>query len=173
MADAVGLTLPPISAAQYSGDLARLPVQVVAGAFAAGFFALACYAERRAVGVAATAGAGTFPPRRRSTPAPVVRPRGANVSLIPERYIVKLEDDSSSSSGVGHAAVVSLLASAKPESVYNMTGFRGFVGELSLESLEDLRHHPAVSSFLLFFCLPFFLLLLLSYVNFFCLFVLT
>lgn len=109
---------------------------------------------------------GTSPPRRRSTPAPVVRPRGANVSLIPERYIVKLEDDSASSSGVGHAAVVSLLASAKPESVYNMTGFRGFVGELSLESLEDLRHHPAVSSFLLFFCLPFFLLLLLSYVKF-------
>src|SRR5699024_5647888 len=58
LADAVGLTLPPISAAQYSGDLARLPVQVVAGAFAAGFFALACYAERRAVAVAATAGAG-------------------------------------------------------------------------------------------------------------------
>lgn len=87
---------------------------------------------------------GTSTPRRRSTPAPVVRPRGANINLIPERYIVKLEDDSASSSGVGHAAVVSLLASAKPESVYNMTGFRGFVGELSLESLEDLRHHPAV-----------------------------
>ncbi len=57
VSDAVGLTLPPISAAQYSGDLTRIPVQVIAGAFAAGFFALACYAEARAVSVAAAAGA--------------------------------------------------------------------------------------------------------------------
>src|SRR5699024_8105425 len=54
--DAAGLTLPPISASQYAGDLTRIPVQVLSGAAAAGFFALACYAESRAVWVATAAG---------------------------------------------------------------------------------------------------------------------
>ena len=98
----------------------------------------------------AAAAATTSPcpsaPLRRSSPAPVVRPRGANVSLIPERYIVKLEDPSSSGSGIAtfEHAVLSFLA-ADPDSVYNMTGFRGFVGDLNEDALESLRHHPAVS----------------------------
>lgn len=57
VADAAGMSLPPISASQYSGDITRLTVQVVAGALAAGFFALACYAEAKAVAVAGVSGA--------------------------------------------------------------------------------------------------------------------
>lgn len=61
VAAAAGFSLPVISASLSSGDLTRLPVQVITGAFAAGFFALACYAEGRAVAVAGVAGAvGAF-----------------------------------------------------------------------------------------------------------------
>ncbi|NLE81421.1 MAG: threonine/serine exporter family protein [Rhodococcus sp.] len=47
---AVGSTLPPINVE--ISNLARLPVFILAGAFASLFYALACYAERRALTVA-------------------------------------------------------------------------------------------------------------------------
>ncbi|WP_127781925.1 threonine/serine exporter family protein [Rhodococcus sp. X156] len=57
-ASGVGVDLPPLLASTTS--LSRLPVQVLGAAAAAGFFALACYAERRALAFAAAAGAVGF-----------------------------------------------------------------------------------------------------------------
>lgn len=56
-ATAVGFGVPSITPEQFTGDLTQLPVQVTAGALAAAFFALACYAEGRATGVAFVSGA--------------------------------------------------------------------------------------------------------------------
>ena len=93
----------------------------------------------------ASPGTAASPPLRRSGPAPVIRPRGADA--IPDKYIVKLEDEDagSGSSIKTFAHAVSLMA-AEPDTVYNMTGFRGFVGSLTDDNLESLRHHPAVSN---------------------------
>jgi uncharacterized membrane protein YjjP (DUF1212 family) len=57
IAAALGTPLPLTVPSQFSTSLTELPVQVVAGAATALFFALACYAERRAVVVAALSGA--------------------------------------------------------------------------------------------------------------------
>lgn len=57
IAAALGTPLPLTAPSQFSTSLTELPVQVVAGAATALFFALACYAERRAVMVAALSGA--------------------------------------------------------------------------------------------------------------------
>lgn len=84
------------------------------------------------------------PPSRRSSLAPVIRPRGVNIIL--GKYIVKLEDnDADSGSSIKSFAHVASLMAAEPDTVYNMTGFRGFVGSLTDDKVESLRHHPAVS----------------------------
>jgi uncharacterized membrane protein YjjP (DUF1212 family) len=57
IAAAFGTPLPLTAPSQFSTSLTELPVQVVAGAATSLFFALACYAERRAVVVAALSGA--------------------------------------------------------------------------------------------------------------------
>ena len=88
-------------------------------------------------------GTARSPPPRRSGPAPVIRPR--DVSVIPDKYIIKLEDNASSGSSIKAFAHVASLMATEPDTVYNMTGFRGFVGSLTDDKLESLRQHPAVS----------------------------
>ncbi len=56
-AAALGYPLPAIAPAQYTGDLTALPIQVTAGAVAATAYAVACYAQTRALLVSALAGA--------------------------------------------------------------------------------------------------------------------
>ncbi|MEU6564322.1 threonine/serine ThrE exporter family protein [Nocardia nova] len=57
-AEAFGAQTPPIDMTSSSYDISNLPLKIVAGAVAATAFALACYAERRALTVAAITGAG-------------------------------------------------------------------------------------------------------------------
>ncbi|MBF4997035.1 threonine/serine exporter family protein [Nocardia sp. BSTN01] len=56
-AQAFGAQVPPIDMSP-SYDITNLPLKITAGAVAAAAFALACYAERRALTVAAISGAG-------------------------------------------------------------------------------------------------------------------
>jgi len=58
LASGVGVVLPALGSSSIA--LSQLPVQVLAAAGAAGFFGLACYAERRALLFAAVAGAAGF-----------------------------------------------------------------------------------------------------------------
>ncbi|MDG3015119.1 threonine/serine exporter family protein [Speluncibacter jeojiensis] len=57
VASGLGTTLPNVAPSQFTGNLTELLPKVASGAFAAGFYALACYAERRALLVAGLAGA--------------------------------------------------------------------------------------------------------------------
>jgi uncharacterized membrane protein YjjB (DUF3815 family) len=56
IADLLDATVPPVYLTS-AGDITDLPVKIVAGAVAALAFALACYAERRALAAAAGSGA--------------------------------------------------------------------------------------------------------------------
>jgi len=58
LASGVGIMLPPLGSSSVA--LSQLPVQVLAAAGSGAFFALACYAERRALLFAAAAGAAGF-----------------------------------------------------------------------------------------------------------------
>ncbi|MFD4293415.1 threonine/serine exporter ThrE family protein [Rhodococcus sp. NPDC058505] len=57
IAAALGTPLPDTTPDPLSPSFSEIPVQVVAGAFTALFFAVACYAERRALAVAGLSGA--------------------------------------------------------------------------------------------------------------------
>lgn len=57
IAAALGTPLPDTTPDPLSPSFSEMPVQVIAGAFTALFFAVACYAERRALAVAGLSGA--------------------------------------------------------------------------------------------------------------------
>ncbi len=80
-------------------------------------------------------------PPRSGGPAPLIKPRGAE--LIPDKYIVKLSEDEGSPNA--YDGVISLFI-AETDAVYDMTGFRGFAGALDLNAVESLRNHPGVKS---------------------------
>lgn len=77
---------------------------------------------------------------RREEPAPVLRPRGAEV--IPNKYIVKLKE------GGGDFSIQSSLniLPVEPEHVYDSKGFKGFAAELDDNTVAALQEDPNVSS---------------------------
>ncbi|KAI0021667.1 proteinase T-like protein [Xylariomycetidae sp. FL0641] len=77
-------------------------------------------------------------PAKRSSPAPVLKPRDA--PLIEGKYIVKLYGESTV-----HALnnALSLMA-AEADHVYNVADFKGFAGALDPSQVEALQAHPDV-----------------------------
>ncbi len=75
---------------------------------------------------------------RRAEPAPLLRPRGAE--LIPGQYIVKLKD------GVSTASLDDTLSILPGEAkhVYTAAGFTGFASKLDKATLEAVQNHPDV-----------------------------
>lgn len=88
---------------------------------------------------------------KRTEPAPLLIPRGSIKALIPNQYIVKLNDGMSISALDDTIGILSEGA----EHVYN-DAFKGFAGKLDKDTLDALRHHPdASSSFSYSFSFPF------------------
>jgi len=81
--------------------------------------------------------------RRREEPAPVLRPRDAEV--IPNKYIVVLKPTKGDFTiQKTHSAINSLRR--KPEHVYDSANFKGFAAELDDDTLATLQDDPTVSS---------------------------
>ncbi|KAK5987784.1 Cuticle-degrading protease [Cladobotryum mycophilum] len=78
-------------------------------------------------------------PAKRSSPAPLLVPRGAQ--LVEGKYIVRMKDD------VQLAAVDSAIASIRADADYTYThSFNGFAASLSAEELQKLQNDPSVDS---------------------------
>lgn len=77
-------------------------------------------------------------PSRRSQPAPLVVPRGAQ--LVSGKYIVKLKGDAHT--GSLESAINAVVADA--DHVYNTEHFRGFASGLTDAELKDLQNNPDV-----------------------------
>ncbi|KAI1393237.1 peptidase S8/S53 domain-containing protein [Hypoxylon trugodes] len=77
-------------------------------------------------------------PSKRATPAPVIKPRGAQ--LVDGKYIVKMKDSTKSESI--QSSIESVSSDA--DFVYNSNKFKGFASSLSAEELESLQHNDDV-----------------------------
>ncbi|KAL7626040.1 hypothetical protein AAE478_002810 [Parahypoxylon ruwenzoriense] len=77
-------------------------------------------------------------PSKRDAPAPVLKPRGAQV--IEGKYIVKMKADAKPESVQTSIQAVSSDA----DFVYNSNKFKGFAGSLSAEELEALQNNEDV-----------------------------
>ncbi|RYO92139.1 hypothetical protein DL762_001797 [Monosporascus cannonballus] len=77
-------------------------------------------------------------PAKRAEPAPLLKPRGAD--LIEGKFIVKMKDQITAS--VLDETVSALQEDA--EHVWNIPGFKGFAGPLDDAAVEKLQHHPDV-----------------------------
>lgn len=77
-------------------------------------------------------------PSKRATPAPVVKPRGAQ--LVEGKYIVKMKADAKADSV--QSSIQSVSGDA--DFVYNSSKFKGFAGSLSAEELEALQNNDDV-----------------------------
>ena len=78
-------------------------------------------------------------PARRSEPAPLLTPRGAQ-QLINDKYIVKFKTGTATQAVDEAVRILSEDAEFKYGKV-----FRGFAGKLDAAALEQLRAHPDVS----------------------------
>lgn len=79
-------------------------------------------------------------PSKRSSPAPVIKPRGAQ--LIDGKYIIKMKSDTIST------AVTSAISSIKADADYTYSSrFNGFAATLTPEELETLQGDANVSLF--------------------------
>lgn len=94
-------------------------------------FSTLCLASLSAVALAGPVG-------RRSSPAPLIRSR--NADLIDDKYIVVMNKDVSTSAVDETISIYSSNA----DSVYNST-IRGFAGALDDAAIEELRNNPGVS----------------------------
>ncbi|KAI1763090.1 peptidase S8/S53 domain-containing protein [Hypoxylon sp. FL1150] len=77
-------------------------------------------------------------PLKRATPAPVIKPRGAQ--LINGKYIVKMKAEAQVDSV--QSSIQSVSSDA--DFVYNSSKFKGFAGSLSAEELEALQNNDDV-----------------------------
>ncbi|KAF6815906.1 serine protease precursor [Colletotrichum musicola] len=78
-------------------------------------------------------------PSRRSSPAPLIVPRGA--SLVADKYIVRLRSDA----GEGALASAMSAFSADADHVYNFgAALRGFASTLNASEVDALRNDPDV-----------------------------
>ncbi|ROT36137.1 cephalosporin C acetylhydrolase, partial [Sodiomyces alkalinus F11] len=75
---------------------------------------------------------------KRDVPAPLLKPRGADI--LADKYIVKMKDGLRSSS---IQSTISTYA-AKADHVYKLSHLRGFAGTLTAEELQTLRDDPNV-----------------------------
>lgn len=80
-------------------------------------------------------------PSKRSSPAPVIQPRGAK--LVEGKYIVKMK------SGIRAASVKTTVASISSDADYTYSrSFTGFSASLNDDDLESLKHDPNVRGIL-------------------------
>ncbi|KAF3064315.1 Proteinase T [Daldinia childiae] len=77
-------------------------------------------------------------PSKRSSPAPVIKPRGAQ--LVDGKYIVKMKADTNAESI--QSSIQSVASDA--DFVYNTNKFKGFASSLSEEELEALKNNADV-----------------------------
>ncbi|KAI2778684.1 subtilisin-like protein [Daldinia loculata] len=77
-------------------------------------------------------------PSKRATPAPVIKPRGAQ--LVDGKYIVKMKADAKAESI--QSSIQSVASDA--DFVYNTNKFKGFASSLSEEELEALKNNADV-----------------------------
>ncbi|KAH9883883.1 peptidase S8/S53 domain-containing protein [Xylariomycetidae sp. FL2044] len=77
-------------------------------------------------------------PSKRSTPAPLIKPRGA--TLVENKYIVMMHPEAQTGS---LEASISAVAS-DADYVYNSNKFTGFASSLTAEELETLQNDPNV-----------------------------
>ncbi|KAI0180665.1 peptidase S8/S53 domain-containing protein [Hypoxylon sp. FL1284] len=77
-------------------------------------------------------------PSKRASPAPVIKPRGAQ--LVDGKYIVKMK------AGAKADSVQTSIQSVSSDAdfVYNSSKFKGFAGSLSAEELEALKNNDDV-----------------------------
>lgn len=77
-------------------------------------------------------------PAKRSSPAPLIKPRGSQ--LVEGKYIVKLYENSAIS------ALEDTMSNFEGDAdhVYNVEGFKGFASALTADALETLQNHPDV-----------------------------
>jgi hypothetical protein len=76
-------------------------------------------------------------PSKRSSPAPVIAPRGAR--LVDSQYIVRFKPNTIST------AVESAISSIAADADYTYsTGFNGFAATLTPKELEGLQNDPMV-----------------------------
>jgi hypothetical protein len=78
-------------------------------------------------------------PAKRSSTAPLLRPRGADI--VEGKYIVRMKADSVSASAAVDSAVASIAADA--DYTYSTT-FTGFAASLTEEEVSALREDPSV-----------------------------
>lgn len=79
-------------------------------------------------------------PSKRAVPAPVIKPRGAQ--LVEGKYIVKMKAEANAESI--QSSIQSVSSDA--DFVYNSNKFKGFASSLSAEELEALQNNDDVSS---------------------------
>ncbi|KAG4218934.1 hypothetical protein PC116_g32586, partial [Phytophthora cactorum] len=77
-------------------------------------------------------------PSKRASPAPVIKPRGAQ--LVDGKYIVKMKADAKPESI--QTSIQSVASDA--DFVYNSNKFKGFASSLSEEELEALKNNADV-----------------------------
>lgn len=77
-------------------------------------------------------------PNKRSSPAPIIKPRG--VELIEDKYIVKFKSGSIST------AVHGAISSIKADADYTYSSrFNGFAATIDADELKILQNDPNVS----------------------------
>jgi hypothetical protein len=73
--------------------------------------------------------------------APLLEPRGLNVEIVPNKYIVKMRDTVSDAK-IDRA--LGQLGSVKADHVYKGKGFKGFASMMNAATLENLQNDPDV-----------------------------
>lgn len=79
------------------------------------------------------------PATKRAQPAPLHVPRGSDTKLIPNKYIVKFNENIA---GASAASAMSLLPKEADHVFDNV--FKGFAGHLDDKALKAMRDHPHV-----------------------------
>ncbi|KAK2752711.1 serine protease precursor [Colletotrichum kahawae] len=81
------------------------------------------------------------PSARRAQPAPLIKPRGMNVKLVADKYIVRLKPEAET----GALATAMSAFAAEADHVYNFANnLRGFASTLNASEIETLQNDPSI-----------------------------